>query len=701
MPTRPDSDQPELPLSQSQAASPDEVPAVPVAPSAPVVPAVTAPASVPFMPGSGTGVPSALKHVDGLFETWFIEYASYVILDRAVPHIDDGLKPVQRRIMHSLHELEDGRYNKVANAVGNTMKYHPHGDASITDALVGLGQKELLIDTQGNWGNIITGDPAAAPRYIEARLSKFALEAVFNPKTTVWTKSYDERNDEPVTLPIKFPLLLAQGVEGIAVGLSCKVLPHNFNEIIDASIGVLKGKQPALLPDFLTGGLADCTDYQDGRRGGKVRVRAKIEIRSSSLLAVTEIPFGTIVPNLIASIVAAHQKEKIKIKKVDDNTSEHAEILIHLQPGSDPEMVKNALYAFTECEILIHPNAVVIFDQKPSFTSVSEILRISTERTRDLLKRELEIRLGELNARWHTLSLEKIFIEKKIYQKIENCETWESILSTIDAGLAPYTKHLKEPVTPDDCAHLTEIKIKRISKWNSKTADDDLQKIVEAIKETKGFLANLTSYAIAWFQGLKKKYGKGRERRTELTTFSAISAASVAHANVKPFVNEKEGFIGWGLKRDEAAKPLGECSDLDDVMAISRDGSLKINRVAEKEFFGAEILHAVIFQRGDTATTYNVIYERKEGGGVFAKRFHMGDGVIRDRVYPIAGGKILYLNVASSPDDAPKVQITLRDRPGLRKREFDFDFATLTVKNRGSIGNTVTKYKVQKIVRAK
>jgi topoisomerase-4 subunit A len=695
MPKQPNSDQPELPLGGKP--EPADA-AVPAPSSAPAVPAPAAPTPTAATPA--TSAPT-LKHVDGLFETWFIEYASYVILDRAVPHIDDGLKPVQRRIMHSLHELEDGRYNKVANAVGNTMKYHPHGDASITDALVGLGQKELLIDTQGNWGNIITGDPAAAPRYIEARLSKFALEAVFNPKTTVWTKSYDERNDEPVTLPIKFPLLLAQGVEGIAVGLSCKVLPHNFNEIIDASIAILRGKHPTLFPDFLTGGLADCTDYQDGKRGGKVRVRAKIEIRSPQLLAITEIPFGTIVPNLIASIVAAHQKEKIKIKKVDDNTSEHAEILIHLLPGSDPKTVKNALYAFTECEILIHPNAVVIFDQKPSFTSVSEILRISTERTRDLLKRELEIRLGELNARWHTLSLEKIFIEKKIYQRIENCETWESILSTIDAGLAPYTKHLKEPVTPDDCAHLTEIKIKRISRWNSRTADDDLKKIVEAIKETQGFLAQLTAYAISWFQGLKKKYGKGRERRTELTTFSAISAASVAHANVKPFVNKKEGFIGWGLKRDEDAEPLGECSDLDEVMAIARDGSLKVNKVAEKDFFGAEILHATLFIRGDTSTTYNVIYERKEGGGAFAKRFHMGDGVIRDRIYPVAGGKILFLGITRTPDEAPKVQITLRDRPGLRKREFDFDFATLAIKNRTALGNNVSKYKIQKVVRAR
>ncbi len=554
---------------------------------------------------------------------------------------------------------------------------------------------------QGNWGNIITGDPAAAPRYIEARLSKFALETVFNPKTTVWTRSYDERNDEPVTLPIKFPLLLAQGVEGIAVGLSCKVLPHNFVEILDASIAILKGKMPTLLPDFLTGGLVDCAEYQDGRRGGKVRVRAKIEIRSPNLLAVTQIPFGTVVPGLIASIVSAHQREKIKIKKVDDNTSEEAEILIHLLPGSDPEVIKNALYAFTECEVLIHPNAVVILDQKPSFTSVSEILRISTERTRDLLKQELEIRLGELNQRWHTLSLEKIFIEKKIYQKIENCETWESVLATIAKGLAPYTKHLKEPVTEEDCAHLTEIKIKRISKYDSRNAEDELKKIEAAIVETKGFLANLTAYAVAWFQNLKKKYAKGRERRTEITTFSTIAAARVAHANTKLFVNRKDGFIGWGLKKDEAAELLGECSDLDDVMAISRDGSLKVNKVAEKEFFGADIQYVTLFHRGDTSTTYNVLYEHKETGATFAKRFHMGDGVVRDRIYPVATGKILYLNVASRPEDAPKVTVHLKESAGVRIREIAFDFATLAIKNRTSLGNRITKNKVQKVTRAK
>ena len=654
---------------------------------------------VPEEPAAAKPNGSHLKHLDGMYRTWFLEYASYVILDRAVPHVHDGLKPVQRRILHSLHELEDGRYNKVANTVGNTMKYHPHGDASITDALVGLGQKDLLIDCQGNWGNIITGDPAAAPRYIEARLSKFALEAVFNPKTTEWTKSYDERNDEPVTLPVKFPLLLAQGGEGIAVGLSCRVLPHNFIELIDASIACLRGKPFGVLPDFPTGGLADCSDYQDGARGGKVRVRAKIEVRSSTLLAITEIPFGTVVPNLISSIVAAHQKEKIKIKKVDDNTSERAEILVHLPPGSDPEVTRNALYAFTECELTLYPNAVVIVDQKPVFTSVHEILRLSTERTRDLLRRELEIKLDELEARWHALSLEKIFIEKKIYQTIEDCETWESILETIDKGLKPYTKRLKRPVTPEDCARLTEIKIKRISRFDSKSADDDLKRLVEAIAETKGFLANLTQYAISWFTGLKKKYGKGRERRTELTAFTTITAASVARANTKPFVSKKAGFIGWELKRDEDADPLGECSDLDDVMAISRDGCLKINKVAAKEFFGADILHATIFQRGDTATTYNLIYEEKKSGKVYAKRFHMGDGVTRDRIYSVATGRILYLSVTSSPDQAPSVTVFLKESQGARKREIDFDFSILAVKNRLAQGNIVTKYKVQRVSR--
>jgi topoisomerase-4 subunit A len=634
-----------------------------------------------------------------MYRTWFLEYASYVILDRAVPHVHDGLKPVQRRILHSLHELEDGRYNKVANTVGNTMKYHPHGDASITDALVGLGQKDLLIDCQGNWGNIITGDPAAAARYIEARLSKFALEAVFNPKTTEWTRSYDERNDEPVTLPVKFPLLLAQGGEGIAVGLSCRVLPHNFIELVDASIACLRDKPFVILPDFPTGGLADCTDYQDGARGGKVRVRAKIEVRSATLLVITEIPFGTVVPNLISSIVSAHQKEKIKIKKVDDNTSERAEILVHLPPGGDPEVTRNALYAFTECELTLYPNAVVIVDQKPIFTNAPEILRLSTERTRELIRRELEIRLTELEARWHALSLEKIFIEKKIYLTIEDCETWESILFTIDKGLKPYTKKLKQPVTPEDCAKLTEIKIKRISRFDSKSADDDLKKLVEAIEETKGNLAHLTQYVISWFTSLKKKYGKGRERRTELTTFTTIAAASVARANTKPFVSKKAGFIGWDLKKDEEAEPLGECSDLDEVMALSRDGSLKINKVAAKEFFAADILHATIFQRGDTSTTYNLVYEDKKSGKVYAKRFHMGDGVTRDRVYPVASGKILYYSITGTPDQTPAVTVYLKESQGARKREIDFDFSTLAVKNRLAQGNMVTKYKVQRVVR--
>jgi len=654
--------------------------------------------AAPLVPAVATVdiVNPSLKHVDGMYKTWFIDYASYVILDRAVPHLDDGLKPVQRRILHSMRELEDGRYNKVANTVGNTMKYHPHGDASITDALVGLGQKDLLIDCQGNWGNIITGDPAAAPRYIEARLSKFALEAAFNPKTTVWVKSYDERNDEPVTLPIKFPLLLAQGVEGIAVGLSCKVLPHNFNELLDASVAILRNKPFSILPDFLTGGSIDCSDYADGHRGGKVRVRAKIEIRSPHLLAITEIPFGTVSPTLIASILAAHQKEKIKIKKVDDNTSEKAEILIHLPPGSNPEVTKNALYAFTDCEVTLHPNAVVIVDQKPAFTSVSDVLRLSTARTVALLKQELEIRLEELGAKWHQLSLERIFIEKKIYLMIETCETWESVLSTIDRGLQPHIKHLKQPVTVDDCTRLTEIKIKRISRFDSKSAEEDLIKIEAAIEETKGFLSNLTQYAISWFQNLKKKYGKGRERRTELASFQTISAAQVAHANIKPFVNKKDGFIGWGLKRDEAAVPLGDCSDLDDVMAISKKGTLKINKVAEKEFFEADLLHATIFKRGDKETTYNVIYESK-AGPCYAKRFHMGDGIIRDRVYEIAGGTILYFSISNTAEESPKVTITLKENAAARKLDLDFDFAAIAVKNRGSQGNLVTKHKIKKI----
>ncbi len=657
----------------------------------------TTPSAIPAAARVGN---PALKHVDGMFQNWFTEYASYVILDRAVPHLDDGLKPVQRRIMHSLWELEDGRYNKVANTVGNTMKYHPHGDASITDALVALGQKELLIDMQGNWGNIITGDPAAAARYIEARLSKFALDSVFNPKTTLWTRSYDERNDEPVTLPIKFPLLLAQGVEGIAVGLSCKILPHNFVELINASIAWLRGKELPLYPDFLTGGLIDVSDYNDGQRGGNVKVRARIEVRSPLLLVITEVPFGTVVPNLIHSILTAHQKGKIKIKKVDDNTADKAEILIHLLPGTDPEVTKKALYAFTDCEITIHPNAVVIFDQKPSFTSVGEILKASTERTRNLLRRELEIRLDELSARWHHLSLEKIFIEKKVYQKIEKCETWEEILSTIAKGLAPYTKALEFPVTEEDCAKLTEIKIKRISRFDAKSADEELKRIKASIAETKSSLNNLTATTIAWFNDLKKKYGKGRERRTEITTFKTIAAASVALANCKPLVNKAQGFIGWGLKRDPEAEPLGECSDLDEVIGICRDGNLKINKVAEKEFFGADLLHAAIFTRGDTNTTYSLLYEHPEGG-TYAKRFHMGEGVIRDRQYPVAAGKILFLHIARRPQEAPNLSLQLRAGKGLPKATLDLDFATLEVKSRNNKGTLVTRQKVLKSARSR
>ena len=639
-------------------------------------------------------------HLDGMYKQWFMDYSTYVIVDRAVPHINDGLKPVQRRILHSLFELEDGRYNKVANSVGNTMKYHPHGDASIYDALVGLGQKELLIDTQGNWGNIYSGDPAAAARYIEARLSKFALEAVFNPKTTQWVKTYDERNDEPVTLPVKFPLLLAQGVEGIAVGLSCKVLPHNFIELLDAGIAHLRGQPFSLMPDFPTGGLTDCSNYQDGQRGGRVRVRAKIEVRSSVLLVISEIPFGTVVPGLIASIVHAHEKGKIKIKSIDDNTSSRAEILVNLPPESDPEVVKNALYAFTDCEQMLYPNAVVIVDKKPVFTSVLEILRISTERTRELLGLELQIKLSELEARWHSLSLEKIFIEKRIYHKIEECETWESVLATIDAGLKLHIKHLKSPVTQEDCAKLTEIKIKRITRFDSKGADDDLKKLVAAIEETKEFLEHLTQYTISWFKNLKKKYSAGRERRTELSIFNTITAAKVARANLKPFVSKKAGFIGWDLKRDEDAEPLGDCSDLDEVLALCRDGNLKVNKVAEKEFFGNDIIYARIFQREDTATIYNLIYEEKESGKIYAKRFHMGEGITRNRPYPVANGKILFFYAAAIPEDAPAVTVMLKEGQTARTKEVPFDFSTLAIKGRLSQGNLVTKLRVHRVIKS-
>lgn len=643
----------------------------------------------------------ALHHhvipLSGLYESWFLDYASYVILDRAVPHLDDGLKPVQRRILHSMRELEDGRYNKVANVIGNTMKYHPHGDASIGDAMVQLGQKNLLIDTQGNWGNIYTGDSAAAPRYIEARLSKFALEVVFNPETTVWQQSYDGRNREPVTLPVKFPLLLAQGVEGIAVGLATKILPHNFNELIDASIGVLKGEKPDILPDFPTGGSADFSKYNGGLRGGKVRIRSKIVEKDKKTLIITEIPFGTTTTSLIDSVIAANDKGKIKIRKIEDNTAKNVEIVIHLAPGISPDITIDALYAFTDCEVSISPNACIIFDDKPHFISVNEILTLSAQNTKQLLKKELEIRLNELHEKWHFSSLEKIFIENRIYHDIEECETWEAVLQAIDKGLEPFKPSLKREVTTDDIIRLTEIKIKRISKFDGFKADEQLRSIEEEIKEVKHHLKHLTEYAIAWFVRLKEKYGKDRQRKTEIKYFDTVSAAQVALANVKLYVNRADGFIGYGLKKDEY---VCDCSDLDDIIVFRSDGKFMVTRVAEKTFVGKDIIHASVFKKNDDRAVFHLVYRDGASGKSFIKRFSIG-GITRDKEYDLTQGskgtQVLYFS--ENPNgESEIITVHLKPMPRLKKLVFDIDFGEIAVKGRGSMGNTLTKYPVKKIV---
>jgi len=640
-------------------------------------------------------------HIDDMFGTWFLEYASYVILERAVPHANDGLKPVQRRILHSMRELEDGRYNKVANLIGNTMKYHPHGDASIGDAMVGLGQKDLLIDTQGNWGNTHTGDSAAAPRYIEARLSKFALDVVFNPKTTKWLLSYDGRNREPETLPIKFPLLLAQGAEGIAVGLSCKILPHNFNELIDGCIDFLRKKKPAIYPDFPTGGIADVSDYNHGKRGGRVRVRARIETRKKNLLAITELPFGKTTTSLIDSIVAANEKGKIKIARVEDNTAEHVEILVYLPAGSDAGTVEQALYAFTDCEVSIASNICVIENEKPHFFAAEDLLYLATEKTVALLKRELEIQLGELEEKWHFSSLEKIFIEKRIYRRIEEEETWEGVIATVDKGLSPYKKLLKREVTRDDILRLLEIRIKRISKYDSFKADEQIKALEDEIAETQKNLKQLTKYAIKWFTDLKKKYGKGRERKTELASFEKVVAQEVVIANETLYVDRKEGFAGTGMKKDEA---VCKCSSLDDVIAISQDGTLKVSKVSDKAFFGKDILHIDVFNRAEpNALTYCIVYRDGKNGPTLAKHFTVG-GVTRDKEYDLTRGKpgsrIFYVSCYETEGGEPDaVKVNLKPAPRLRKTEEEVRFKDLAVRGRGSGGNIVTKHPVRNVVR--
>jgi topoisomerase IV subunit A len=639
----------------------------------------------------------SVTHLGGMYRDWFLDYASYVILERAVPHLDDGLKPVQRRILHAMKRLDDGRFNKVANIIGYTMQYHPHGDASIGDALVQIGQKDILVETQGNWGNILTGDSSAAPRYIEARLSKFALEVVFNPKTTQWKLSYDGRNKEPLTLPVKFPLLLAQGVEGIAVGLASKILPHNFNELIDASVAYLQGKDFVLYPDFPTGGLGDFSKYNDGLRGGVVKVRAKIVKLDKKTLCITEVPFGKTTSTLIESIIKANEKGKIKIRKIDDNTAEHVEILIHLAPGISPDKTIDALFAFTDCEVPISPNSCVISEDKPCFLPVSRMLRLSADRTVHLLKMELEIRLNELNEEWHLSSLEKIFIENRIYLSIEKCETWESVIETIDKELEPFKKLFFREITRDDIVALTEIKIKRISKYDANKSEEHIKQIETDIEEVKNHLLNLVPYAINYFKQIKKKYGAGRERKTEIRFFDSIEATKVVVANEKLYVNRDEGFVGTGLRKDEY---VGECSDLDDVIAIRRDGTYKITKVDEKSFVGKDIVHVAVFRKNDERTIYNVIYRDGLNGAIMMKRCAIS-GLTRDKEYNLTKGskdsKILYLSVNPN-GEAEVVKVFLKPRPRLKSLTFDLDFTELAIKGRGSIGNILTRYGVHKIV---
>lgn len=638
----------------------------------------------------------ALTRVTGMYKDWFLDYASYVILERAVPAIEDGLKPVQRRIMHALKEMDDGRYNKVANVVGHTMQYHPHGDASIADALVQIGQKDLLIDTQGNWGNILTGDGAAAPRYIEARLSKFALEVVFSPKVTEWQLSYDGRKKEPVHLPVKFPLLLAQGAEGIAVGLSTKVLPHNFNELIDASIKHLKGQRFKLYPDFPTAGIIDIAHYNDGARGGKVRVRARINQEDKNTLKISEIPYGTNTSTLIDSILKANEKGKIKIKKIEDNTAAEVEILIHLPPGISPDKTIDALYAFTACESSISPLGCIIEDNKPVFMGVSEMLRRSTDHTLELLRAELEIQLSELEEQWHFASLERIFIEKRIYRDIEEEETWEGVIQAIDKGLKPHTGHLRREVTEADIVRLTEIRIKRISRFDLDKARQHIEGLEERIAETKSHLANLVEYAIAYFRELRKNYGQGRERLSEIRVFDEIEATKVVIRNTKLYVNREEGFVGTSLRKDEY---VTDCSDIDDIIVFTRGGEMMVTRVDSKTFVGKGIIHVAVFKKKDKRTIYNMIYKDGRGGATYVKRFNV-TSITRDRLYDLtgekAGSQVLYFT-ANPNGEAEVVTIHLRQAGNIKKLKWDLDFADVMIKGRNAIGNIVTKYAVKRI----
>ncbi len=648
---------------------------------------------------SMTNDPDQHASLGDMYSDYFLDYASYVILERAVPHLYDGLKPVQRRILHSMRELDDGRYNKVANVVGNTMKYHPHGDQSIGAAMVQIGQKDLLIDCQGNWGNTLTGDNAAAPRYIEARLTKFALEVVFNPKTTVWLPSYDGRNKEPQTLPVKFPLLLAQGVEGIAVGLACKILPHNFNELVTAAVAHLRNQPFELVPDFPTGGIMDASEYKDGIRGGKVRVRARIAIEKKGILRITEIPFGTTTGGLMDSIVNAADKNKIKIQKIEDNTAATADILVYLPSGADAENTRDALFAFTDCELSISPNSGVIVDGKPAFLGATEILRLTTDSTKELLKMELEIRLAELGEKWHFSSLEKIFIENRIYRDIEEAETWEAVLKAIDDGLEPFKKLLRREVTEDDLVRLTEIRIKRISKFNSFKADEEIQAIEDEIEETEKNLRNLTRYTIRWYEQLGKKYGKDRQRLTEISSFERVDRTMVVAATETLYLDAKNGFAGTSLKKEE---PVEKCSMLDDVIVFSADGTMKVTKVADKFFVGQKPLRVAIFRK-EEPLFYSMIYRDGRDGNIMAKRFTVG-GVTRDKDYELTkgtkGSRILYFKCHTTNEEssAQMLMIHMKSGLGLRNLVRPLHFAEFGIKGRGSQGNIVTKHAVEKIL---
>lgn len=635
-------------------------------------------------------------HLSDMYQNWFLDYASYVILERAVPEITDGLKPVQRRILHAMKELDDGRFNKVANIIGHTMKYHPHGDASIGDALVQLGQKELVVDTQGNWGNILTGDSAAAPRYIEARPSKFALEVLFNPKTTVWQSSYDGRNKEPVALPAKFPLLLAQGVEGIAVGLASKILPHNFNELIDASIKILQEQEFELFPDFLTGGLADVSRYNDGLRGGKIRLRARINVEDKKTLAIRETPYGTTTSSIIDSILAANDKGKIKIRKIDDNTARDVEILIHLSPGVSPDTTMDALYAFTECEVSISPNSCVIENGKPRFMGVSEILKFNTAHTVELLRLELEIRRQELLEQLFYSSLEKIFIENEVYEGIKKCKTSDEIDAAILKGLKPFVKQLLRKVTEDDVHKLRKIPIERISRFNAAKADEVMKGLQIEIDEVENHLAHLTDFAIEYFRQIRKKFGKNRDRKTEIRSFDTIEAVKVAAANQKLYVNREEGFAGTGLKKDEY---VCDCSDLDEIIVFRDDGTFLVTKIADKQFVGKSVIHIAVFKKNDNRTVYNLVYRDGKNGKIMIKRFSVL-GVNRDKEYTVTkgtpGSKILYFT-ANPNGEAEVVRVDLKPKPRLKKSGFDFDFAGVAIRGRNSMGNILTKYAVKKI----